>query len=136
MAGKQPSKKGAGFYFALIAALLCLGAGIYYQITYNGDQYYTSALFYTLIAAAPLAAVMIAAKIDGFLPAALCVLSGCAVLQFIYAMYWDVSVVLVGIDKQSFDLRFIVCCALMIGAFAVSEISLYTKVNQSKKIEA
>ncbi len=133
MSGKQATKKGAGFWFALIAALVCLAAGIYYQITYKGDQYYTSALFYTLIAAAPLAAVMIAAKAEGFLPAALCVLSGAAILQFVYAMYWDVSVVLVGIDKQSFDTRFIVCCALMIVAFVAAEIALYTKVKKPLK---
>lgn len=125
------SKKGKGFYAASLAAILCLVTAIYYQITYSGDQYYSSGVFFTLLAALPVAVVLFLLKGDGFVPAALAALSGVAALQFIYAMYWDISVVIVGIDKNSFDTRFIVVCALLAVSFVVSEISIYMKMRKA-----
>lgn len=133
MATFDLSKKGKGFYIACFSALLCLATAIYYYVSYNGDQYYSSRVFYTLLAALPVAAVMMFVKLDGFVPTVLTILSGIAILLFVYAMYWDVSVVLVGIDKTSFEPRFIACCVLMVLCFIVSEVSLYTKMRKAPK---
>lgn len=133
MATLKLSEKGKGFYFACFSALLCLATAIYYYVAYNGDQYYSSYVFYTLLAALPAAALMMLAKLDGFIPTVLTILSGVAILLFIYAMYWDVSVVLVGIDKTSFEPRFIACCILMVLSFLISEVALYSKMKKMPK---
>lgn len=132
MAHSNPNqpKKGVGFYASALAAILCCVTSVYYFVTYKGDQYYAANVFYTLLCALPIAAVLFVLKLQGFVPAVLCALSGVAALQFIYAMYWDISVVMVGIDKSSFDTRFIVCCVLLVVSFVVSEIALYTKMTK------
>lgn len=127
------SQKGFGFYAACLAAVLCLVTGIYYNVQYTGDQYYAANIFYTFAAALPVALVMALVKQGNFVPAALCAFSGIGFLEFIYAMYWDISVVMVGIDKTSFDTRFIVCCVLMVVSFVIAEISLYTKMRKANK---
>lgn len=133
MAAFDLSKKGKGFFIACFSALLCLATAIYYYVSYGGDQYYSSAVFYTLLAALPVAAVMLLVGLDGFVPTVLAILSGVSILLYVYAMYWDVSVVLVGIDKTSFEPRFIVCCALMVLCFIVAEVALYSKMRKAPK---
>lgn len=127
------SKKGAGFYAACLAAILCLVTAIYYQMSYSGNQYYASGVFYTLLVALPVAVVFFLLKWDGFVPAILAALSGVALLQFVYAMYWDVSVVLVGIDKNTFDPEFIACCVLLVVTFVIAEISIYLRMKKKPK---
>lgn len=131
MAAFDLSKKGKGFFIACFSALLCLATAIYYYVSYNGDQYYASAVFYVLLAALPVTAVMLIARLDGFVPTVLTILSGVAILLYVYAMYWDISVVLVGIDKTAFEPRFIACCVLLLLCFIVSEVALYSKMRKA-----
>lgn len=122
--------KTAGFYVTAIAAVLALVTAIVYQVSYSSNQYYSSAVFIAFLAALPAAAVLLLLRLDNFAPAALAAATGVGSLAFVYAMYYDVSVVLVGIDKNSFEPAFILCCVLMLASFILSEVALYLKKTE------
>ena len=120
-----------GFYVTIAAAVLTFITAIVYQVSYSSNQYYSAPVFVLLLLCLPALVVLVLAKLDGFAPAVITALSGAAALAFIYAMYWDVSVVLVGIDKQAFDPEFIVCAVLIVASFIVSEVSVYSKAKKN-----
>lgn len=119
--------KAAGFYVTVAAAVLALVTAIVYQVSYSANQYYSSTIFIAFLVALPAAAVLVLLKLDNFAPAALAAATGVGTLAFVYAMYYDVSVVMVGIDKSSFDPAFILCAVLMLVSFLLSEVALYMK---------
>ena len=53
--------------------------------------------------------------------------SGVAIAMFVHKCYWYVTDVIYGIDEKQFDPKFFTFVGLMVAAFLVSEISLYTK---------
>lgn len=124
------SGKGMGFYVAMAAAALSLITAVVYQVTYTGNQYYSSAVFVALLLALPVAVVLLLARCDGFIPAAVTLVVGIGILLFIHSIYYDVSVVLVGIDKSSFDPQFIACSVLSVVSFILADASIYLKVKK------
>lgn len=124
------SNKGTGFFVSGAAACIALITAIVYQLNYQGDQYYSSAVFFTLLLTLPVFLLLTIIKLESFIPASITLIIGIAALRFIYAMYFDISVVLVGIDKSSFDSRFIICCFLFAIGFIISEASIYMKFKK------
>lgn len=124
------SNKGPGFYLSMIASVLSFILAVIYQYSYHTNPYYASSVFILLLLALPCALVLFFINLDGFIPAATTLLVGLAILQFIHAMYFDVSVVLVGIDKNSFDPEFILCSVLFGVCFLLGEVSIYTRVRK------
>lgn len=124
------SGKGLGFYVSMAAAALSFLTAIVYQVTYTGNQYYSVGVFVALLLALPVAVVLMLARCDGFIPAAVTLVIGIGILLFIYSMYFDVSVVLVGIDKSSFDPQFIACSVLSVVSFILADASIYLKVRK------
>ena len=124
------SNKGLGFYASAIAAVVSFISAFIYRITYTGNPYYTNSIFYTLLSVLPVAIILLLVRLDSFIPAAITLIIGIAALRFIYSMYFDISVVMVGIDKTSFDSEFIICSILFALCFILSEASIYMRMRK------
>lgn len=135
-------KKGFGFYVTILAALVSLAAGVYFQMiggmfgldnTHNGNCYEV-AIVGLLIGGAALAVVCSAIKRSGFASALLTAASGASICLFVHKCYWYVVDVFVGIDeKHGFDPKFMTFTALLVAAFLVSEIALYCRKTKAPK---
>ena len=129
-------KKGFGFFATILAALIALAAGVYFLIihgtfgldsTHNGVCY-DPIIVALLIGGAVLAIVLAVAKRCGIASAIATAAPGVACAVFVHKCYWYVVDVFVGIDeKHGFDPKFITFTALVLLAFVVGEIALYTR---------
>lgn len=129
------TKKKFGFYAVIVAAILCLAAGIYYKMV-NGyfglaqsshKDNWEAIVFYLLIGGAVAAAACIVLKKYGLASFAVTCGSGVAIAMFVHKCYWYVVDVMYGIDEKAFDPKFFTFIGLMAAAFLVGEISVYTK---------
>ena len=129
------TKKKFGFFAVIVAAVLCLAAGAYYKYV-NGyfglaqsshKDNFSPVVFWLLIGGAVVCALCIALKKYGLASAVVTAASGVSIALFVHKCYWYVVDVLYGIDEKQFDPKFFTFVGLMVAAFVVSEISLYTK---------
>jgi len=129
------TKKKFGFFAVIVAAVLCLAAGAYYKYV-NGyfglaqsshKDNFSPVVFWLLVGGAVVCALCIALKKYGLASAVVTAASGVSVALFVHKCYWYVVDVLYGIDEKQFDPKFFTFVGLMVAAFVVSEISLYTK---------
>jgi len=131
-------RKGFGVYATVVAAILSLVAGIYFQViggTFGATRRvcYDSSIVILLIGAAVAAAALIALRRYGLASAAVTVLPGVAILAFVHKCYWYVSDVFVAIDEKGFDDKFIIFVALSVAAFVVGEIAVYARKTKPVK---
>lgn len=132
------NKKAFGVYATVVAAVLSLAAGIYFQMiggTFGATKRvcYDSAVVILLIGAAVAAVVLIALRRYGLASAVVTALPGAAILAFIHKCYWYVSDVFVAIDEKGFDDKFITFVALAVAAFLIGEIALYARKTKPVK---
>ena len=130
------AKKGFGFYAVLLAALAALAAGIYFIVihgtfgldsTHNGNCY-DHLIVGLLLGGAAVAVLLAFLKKAGLASALTALVPGVALCLFIHKCYWYVVDVFVGIDeKHGFDPRFIIFSALIVVAFIVGEVAVYTR---------
>ena len=130
------AKKGFGFYAVLLAALAALAAGIYFIVihgtfgldsTHNGNCY-DPLIVGLLLGGAAVAVLLAFLKKAGLASTLTALVPGVALCLFIHKCYWYVVDVLVGIDeKHGFDPRFIIFTALVVVAFIVGEVAVYTR---------
>lgn len=140
---KPANKKGFGVYVTILAAILALAAGIYFQViggtfglenTHNGNCY-EILIVALLVGAAVIPAACIAIKRYGLASAAVTACSGVALCLFIHKCYWYVVDVFVGIDeKHGFDPKFMIFTGLVLAAFVVGEVAIYCR--KTKKVKA
>ena len=122
------TKKKFGFFAVIVAAVLCLAAGAYYKYVKSSHKdNFSPVVFWLLIGGAVVCALCIALKKYGLASAVVTAASGVSVALFVHKCYWYVVDVLYGIDEKQFDPKFFTFVGLMVAAFVVSEISLYTK---------
>lgn len=134
----KTSKKGFGVYATIVASILSLAAGIYFQViggTFGATRRvcYDASIVVLLIGAAVAAVALIALRRYGLASAVVTALPGCAILAFVHKCYWYVSDVFVAIDEKGFDDKFIVFVALCAAAFVIGEIALYTRKTKPVK---
>lgn len=130
------AKKGFGFYAVLLAALSALAAGIYFIVihgtfgldsTHNGNCY-DPLIVGLLLGGAAVAVLLAFLKKAGLASALTALVPGVALCLFIHKCYWYVVDVFVGIDeKHGFDPRFIIFSALIVAAFVIGEVAVYTR---------
>ncbi len=130
------AKKGFGFYAVLLAALAALAAGIYFIVihgtfgldsTHNGNCY-DPLIVGLLLGGAAVAVLLAFLKKAGLASALTALVPGVALCLFIHKCYWYVVDVFVGIDeKHGFDPRFIIFSALIVAAFVIGEVAVYTR---------
>lgn len=138
----KSEKKGFGFYATILAAVLSLAAGIYFQViggvfglenTHNGNCY-EMLIVSLLIGGAVLTGLLVAIKRYGLAAAAVTALSGVSICLFVHKCYWYVVDVFVGIDeKHGFDPKFITFTALALAALLIGEIAIYTRKTKAVK---
>lgn len=132
MSETSKTKKGFGVYATVVAAVLSLAAGIYFQMiggTFGATKRvcYDTSIVVLLIGAAVVAAVLIALKRYGLASAVVTAMPGAAILSFVHKCYWYVSDVFVAIDEKGFDQKFIAFVALAVAAFVIGEIAIYAR---------
>lgn len=129
------TRKRFGFYAVIAAAFLCLAAGAYYKCV-NGyfglaqsshKDNYSPVVFWLLIGGVTVCTICLALNRYGLASAVITAASGVAIALFIHKCYWYVVDVLYGIDEKQFDPKFFIFVGLMVAAFVVGEISIYTK---------
>lgn len=135
------AKKGFGVYVTLVAALLSAAAGIYLQVQGGvfgnmNRQCYDPYVVGLLIGALVVAVVLIAIKKYGLAAAAVTAMSGVALCKFatVHDAYWYVADIFTGIDEKTWDPDFLVFAGLVVAAFVVGEIAIYTR--KVKKVKA
>ncbi len=135
------TKKGFGVYATIVAALLSAAAGIYLQVQGGvfgamKRQCYDPVVVGLLIGALVVAVVLIAIKKYGLAAAAVTALSGVALCKFatVHDAYWYVADVFIAIDEKGFDQNFLVFAGLVVAAFVIGEIAIYTR--KTKKVKA
>lgn len=123
--------KDVGFWFSASLVVFSLLTAVIYAACYAGTDNINWVSFAFMLAAAVAGGVLIALKKYSYAPYALAVLIFLSLLFFIYGIYYYVSVVMVGIDLDSFDPEFIVCAIFYFLAFGVSVANLF--LRQIKK---
>lgn len=110
----------------LISSLLCVITAFLYRMWFVGSTEFNQYAFLCLIVAAALGVLAFFGLAD-YVNAIqfLLVVEGC--MLYIYGMYYYVSIVLVGIDLQSFSNAFIICSGLLASAVAASTVNVLTK---------
>ena len=132
------TKKGFGVYVTILAAILSVAAGIYFQIiggTFGATKRvcYSPVIVALFIGAAVVAALCIAIKRYGLASFAVTAMPGIALCVFIHECYWYVSDVFVAIDEKGFDQKFITFVGLALAAFLIGEIAVYCRKTQAVK---
>lgn len=128
-------KKKFGFYVVIVAAILCLAAGAYYEYVHgyfglaqsSHKDNYEAIVMWLLVGGAAVAGVCLAIGKFGLASFAVTAASGVSIALFVHKCYWYVTDVLYGIDEKQFDPKFFIFVGLMAAAFLVGEISVYTK---------
>lgn len=123
--------KDVGFYFSAALVILALLTSVVYAICYAGTDNINWLSFAFMLAAAVVGATLIALKLYVYVPYALAILIFMSLLFFIYGIYYYVSVVMVGIDLDSYDAQFIICTILYVLAFGASVANVF--LRQIKK---
>lgn len=119
--------KAVGFWFTAAIAALSLVTAIVYAVCYAGTEninWFSFAFMLAAFVAAVVLVVLGKIKLAPYIQAALVFLS---LLCFIYGIYYYVSVVLVGIDLDTFDPEFIVCTVLYAVTFGLGVANVFLK---------
>ena len=133
-------KKSFGFYVIIFAAVLSIAAGIYFLSihgTFGLDSTHNGVCFDPLIVGlliggAAAAVVLVMLRRYGLAAAVTAAGPGVALLVFVHKCYWYVVDVFVGIDeKHGFDPRFITFVVLIIAAFLLGEIAIYSRKTKA-----
>lgn len=132
------AKKGFGVYVTILAAIVSLAAGIYFQIIggiFGATKRvcYSPVIVALLVGAAVAAIALIAIKRYGLASFAVTAMPGAAICVFIHECYWYVSDVFVAIDEKGFDQKFIIFVGLALAAFLIGEISVYCRKTKAAK---
>ena len=121
-----------GFYISILAAFFCLVSAIIYSVNFRGVNYshgslFSDVAFIWLISAAALSIIMLFIRLENFAPVVLCIASGLSLLVYIHHMVWPIADIFTAIDPVSFIPELILCGALLLISFILSEVSLYMK---------
>lgn len=132
MSKSQKTKKACGFYFMWLVAALTVVTALTYMDNYQKLEVYMSwPAVGIMVAGAVVALILAIAGFGDFGSGLLAAVNLVGLLLFAQVIYGYVAVVLVGIDMNSFDKKFITCTIL----FAVSFIaSLVTMFLPQKKV--
>lgn len=117
--------KAVGFWFTCALTVLSIITAAVYAGCYAGTDDMSWTAFALVLLAGLSGAALVGTKQFKYAPYALAVLIFLSLLFFIYGIYYYVSVVMVGIDLDSFDARFIVNFILYLLLFGLSIANLF-----------
>ncbi len=131
MFGDYLKDKAVGFWFSVSIAALSLITSIVYAVCYAGSDDMNWVSFALMAAAAVAAVVLIVLKRFEWAAYAQAALIFLSLLFFIYGIYYYVSVVLVGIDLDSFSAEFWVCTVLYALCFGLGVANVFLKQTKN-----
>lgn len=109
--------KSCGFFMSAFVFLLSLATALVYGISYSGSSDLSRPVYLVILAGAAAALILALLKRYNWAPVALALGDFAALLLFIKATYFYVSVVLYGINGSAFSPAFLasaVCLALSV----------------------
>ena len=128
------SKKPVGFYVTLVTIGFTLVTAITYFLCYNNTDNFSNWAFIVLLVSFVVAVVLVLLKQFKLVPYTLGLLNYVAMLFFIYGIYYYVSVVLVGIDLDHFEIQFFISTIAFVVLVVLSAVAIFMK--QTKEEEA
>ena len=135
MLGDYLKDKAVGFWFSVSVAVLSLATAVAYAVCYAGSDEINWVSFALMAAAFAAAVVLIVLKRYKWAAYAQAALIFLSLLFFIYGIYYYVSVVLVGIDLDTFSAEFWVCSALYLLCFGLGVANVFLKQTKSEVAE-
>lgn len=133
---KRLAEKSFGFYILLAAALISVVTAVVYAANYSKLTVYMSWAAVVVMAIGAVVSVVLSfVGADEIAPAVVALTSLIGLLLFIKAIYGYVAVVIVGIDLNSFDAKFIACTILFILSYVVSVVSIFAPQKKTLKGE-
>lgn len=131
----QKTKKAYGFFVTLLVVALTLVTAFVYMQSYQKLEVYMSwPAVYAMAIGAGVALILSLIGLDDFGTGLLAAVNLIGLLLFAKVIYGYVVVVLVGIDMNTFDTKFIVCTALFAVSFIASLVNFF--LPQKKVVEA
>lgn len=128
------AEKCPGFYVMLAAAILAIVTAIAYAVSYSTlTQYLSWSAVVLLIGGAIVAVVLAFTNLDELGTGILALCSLIAMLMYVKLIYYYVSVVIVGIDVQSFDMAFITSAVLFVLTFVVSVVAIFVPKTKEQE---
>lgn len=119
--------KAIGFWFSVSLVLLTAVTAIVYVSCYAGSDDMNWFSFAFMLAACIATVVLILLKKFEYASYAAALLIFLSLLFFIYGIYYYVSVVLVGIDLDSFSAEFIACTVLYALTFGLGVANVFLR---------
>ena len=125
--------RSVGFWISVSAAIVAAVTATVYAACYGGSKDFgVGALVCAILCAAAAAAAAFAPVVGKYMPYALVVLASAAAGCYIYSIYYYVSVVLVGIDLDSFDAKFIVNTALFVLLAVLAAVDMFFRQGEKR----
>ncbi len=122
--------RALGYYFNATVTALSLVVAVVYAISYAGTAYISWFAFVLLLVIVLTNCVLLFLGKNEWSPLTTIVLATIAVCLFAYGIYFYVSIVMVGIDLQTFDSTFIINTILFVVLLGLSVANLF--LRQSK----
>lgn len=128
-------ERSYGFYVTLGIVLFSVVTAIVYAALYGDTPRFMAwSVFVSLIVGAVVALACTFLRLDQLAPAALALTSLIALLRYIRVIYNYVVVVLVGIDVDSFEPRFIASMVLLSILLVASIADIFLKQSKEKRV--
>ena len=128
-------KKAYGFYVMLFVAALTIATALMYMNSYQKLEVYMSwPAVGIMVGGAALALILSIAGLDDLGTGILALVNLVGLLLFVQVIYGYVVVVLVGIDLNSFDDKFITCTTLFAVSFVASVVTMFLPQKKIMKI--
>ena len=128
------TKKPVGFYVTLTTIGLSLVTALAYFLCYNNTDNFNLWSFIILLASAVIGVILILLKQFKLVPYAIGFLNYVAMLFYVYGIYYYVSVVLVGIDLDHFEIQFFISTISFIILVIVSIVAIFMKQTKSEEV--
>lgn len=128
------TKKPVGFYVTLGTIGFTLVTALAYILCYNNTDNFNLWSFIILLASAVIGVTLILLKQFKLVPYAVGFLNYVAMLFYVYGIYYYVSVVLVGIDLDHFEIQFFISTISFVVLVIMSIVAIFMKQTKSEEV--
>lgn len=119
-----------GVWFSLAVSMLALISSIIYKSAFDGTNEFNGAAFGLMLAVVIICLILLGLRQYVFIPYVQLALLLPAFMLYIYGMYYYVSIVIVGIDLQSFSTEFLTCTVFFVLALVVGIVNVFIKQDK------
>lgn len=120
-----------GVWFSLAVSVLAFIGSIIYISAFNGTNEFNGAAFGLTLSVFLVSLILLGLRQYVFVPYVQLSLLLPAFMLYIYGMYYYVSIVIVGIDLQSFSTEFIACTVFFVLALVLGVANVF--IRQDKR---